>query len=122
MPKFLFPIILIDAFTWFKVYQAILQRPTSLNQVYWFLFVVFIAVTLTLTLFLFWIFTRQNQQIPNPRPLFRKALKYSVVLTTGPIIYLTLRACNLATAINSTLLAALYVMILLRLGSKKPLN
>uniref|UniRef100_A0A7C4XML3 Uncharacterized protein n=1 Tax=candidate division WWE3 bacterium TaxID=2053526 RepID=A0A7C4XML3_UNCKA len=114
-PRFLIPIALLDLYACHQIYTILNQEPSAISQVYWLLFWIFLAFSITLALPIFFNLRKKTPPIPNERPIFRRALKIASLITLGPILYLALRAANLASLINTGLLATLYVMILFRL-------
>lgn len=113
MPKFLYTIILGTIISGVYFANLLLNTsPESTSRIFLFLAVLGIFLTLLLSLIFYFVLKNESPNFSNLRYIYRKAFKIGVILSSGIVLYLGLKAFELATVLNVILLISIYAIFL----------
>jgi hypothetical protein len=119
MPKFIYTVILLTLVSWgIWIHRLIKTSPDSTCSILIFLFFLFCSLALTFSIPIYMLFYRKAPTLTNLRPLYRRALKWSVFFSSGIILLLTLKAFDVLSIFNAGLLLALYTAVFMHFKKK----
>ncbi|OGC47866.1 hypothetical protein A2886_03320 [candidate division WWE3 bacterium RIFCSPHIGHO2_01_FULL_42_13] len=120
MPKFLYTVLVFAALLWWALLRILVGKaPDNAWVILLFLLVLLITLTLTLSLPLYLLFHKRAPEFANLRFLYRKSLKWSVLLGFFVTGILGLRAFNLGSTLNIILFSLLCVVLGFQLGKSR---